>query len=212
MSRAYGNSSLNLIFTDCSHSLVRPSVWEPTQQAYYFWNSQTNETTWINPLQPANSTSQTPADNATGTDATKGAELAEDTQREVFEQQTGIDSDLAFLDPSLSALVGSSSGKAPAGGYVAQGQFDARKGKFVPVAQAAVGGTYDPTRMTHAAQANRQMEAFFDTESWQAELERRRQEEAEKGDEQKRPTKKDLQRFKERKMEKKKAKYDWLRS
>ncbi len=101
------------------------------------------------------------------------------------------------------------------GSYSAKGFFDARKGKFIPHSQAALGsgGTYDPNRMTHAAQANRQMEAFFDTQAWEHELEeRRRREAAADGSAQQRVTKQDIQRFKQKKKEKKAARYGWLKN
>ncbi|KDN52237.1 hypothetical protein K437DRAFT_25015 [Tilletiaria anomala UBC 951] len=192
------------------------AVWDPSRGAYYFWNSATNETTWINPL-TSSSSAQPTADgqqlHEPGAQADASASSnAAPSQGEIFEQLTGIDSDLAFLDPSLSSSL--SAGAVSAGGsYRTVGHFDARKGKFVPQAQATLGagGQYDPTRMTHASQANRQMEAFFDTKAWQEDLEKRRREEEEEREGKKRLTKKDLARFRERKKEKKAAKYGWLR-
>ena len=146
--------------------------------------------------------------------AASGVETAlsgEEARKVAFEESTGIDSELAFLDPSLQVGVAGGGGS---GGdlYRAVGAFDASKGRFVPAASRTAGGTFDPTRMTFAAQAERQMEAFFDTDQWRADAEKRRREEEEAGEEKRRKvTKEDIKRFQQKKKEKKAARYGWLR-
>ena len=123
----------------------------------------------------------------------------------------GIDPDLAYLDPVLYA---SEVQQARTGSsvYAASGAFDSRTGKFVPLSARA---THDPSRLSHANQADRQMNAFFDVQQYEEEKKRSReeqeQEEAQGAKRQKAPTKKELQRYKERAKEKKAARYGWLR-
>jgi hypothetical protein len=75
--------------------------------------------------------------------------------------------------------------------------------------------TSSTSRLSHANQADRQMSAFFDVHQYEEERKRdreeREEEEAQGSKRKKAPTKKELQRFKERAKEKKAARYGWLR-
>lgn len=145
--------------------------------------------------------------------AEKQAEATRLTDEEIAEKY-GIDPDLAYLDPGLFAteIRQARLGNAT---YSASGAFDKRTGKFVPLSATGVKGTHDPSRLSHANQADRQMSAFFDIEQYEQERKRARdekeQEEAEGISRKRPPTKKELQRYKERAKEKKAAKYAWLR-
>jgi hypothetical protein len=121
---------------------------------------------------------------------------------------------LAYLDPVLyaSEVLQARSGSSA---YSASGAFDSRTGKFVPLSARAM---HDPSRLSHENQADRQMNAFFDVQQFEEERKRNREKEEEveleesQGTKRKRvPTKKELQRFKERAKEKKAARYGWLK-
>lgn len=127
----------------------------------------------------------------------------------VRDQATGLDPDLAFLDPILYAA--SSAGSGGGGeAYTARGTFDRRTGRFVPASTS-----HDPCRHSQTAKAKRQMEAYFDVDEWQrsreADLERQA-----KGDKKQKsshhPTRKELELYKERRNKKRDAKYGWLRT
>ncbi|KAI0697618.1 hypothetical protein C8T65DRAFT_661767 [Cerioporus squamosus] len=179
------------------------AVWSPAHNAYYFYNSVTQETTWTNPLQPnaeAGPSNSTPASaEAVGAPATSSSSF--DLYAAAAAQ--GIDPALAHLDPSLAA-----SGSAP-GAFTYAAKFNARTGAF-----ARPDGR-DPSHLSEYERAKRMSEFYFDVNAWEQEVEKRKLEEAqeeEEGRKRKKPTKKDLERFKEQKRQKKLAKTAWLRS
>ncbi|KAK4050175.1 hypothetical protein OIO90_005157 [Microbotryomycetes sp. JL221] len=93
------------------------AVWDSTHNAYYFFNSVTNVTTWRNPLQDGQL--DTSDDRADASD-TQGAQPH--GQKDAL---GGIDPDLAFLDPNLSRTA---SGGGPNFNFHAR--FDAKSGRF----------------------------------------------------------------------------------
>lgn len=198
------------------HSWVHRStpaaaVWDSTRQAWYFWNALTQETTWTNPLEGERDGGDKAGTASAGAKAT---ELAASSDEQVA-QASGIDPDLAYLDPALYAAEVQRARKGASSAYSSSGAFDSRTGKFVPLAATGAAGTHDPSRLSHANQADRQMSAFFDVQQYQEERKRdreeREREEAEGSKRRKAPTRKELQRYKERAKEKKAAKYGWLR-
>jgi hypothetical protein len=199
----------------CLHSGFSPSisslVWDATRQAWYFWNSATQETTWENPLEKSKKIESNGKDDTErDTTATAPTMLTDEEVAESF----GIDPDLAYLDPALYASEVRQARKGNST-YAASGAFDSRTGKFVPLSATGAKGAHDPSRLSHANQADRQMSAFFDIQQYEQERKRsreeREQEEAEGISKKRAPTKKELQRYKERAREKKAAKYAWLR-
>ena len=159
------------------------AIFSPSHNAYYFYNSVTQETTWTNPLQtnaeagPSNSTS--PSDDAADAPAASSSSL--DIYTAAAAQ--GIDPALAHLDPSLAA-----SGSAP-GAFTYTAKFNARTGAF-----ARPDGR-DPTHLSEYERAKRMSEFYFDVNAWEQEVEKRKLEEAqeeEAGRKRKKPTKKDL--------------------
>ena len=196
-------------------------VWDANRGAWYFWNAKTNETTWTNPLEGTAS--------AEAEASTSGASAPAPTiSDEELAQLHNLDPDLAYLDPGLYASQlsearqayntsrgggGSSNSNAiAAGAYATKGTFDARTGKFVPAAKTA---EYDPSRLSHANQADRQMGAFFEVDAYNEERRRLREEEdmieQAGGSRKRKPTKQDIQFYQQRKKEKKAAKLSWLR-
>ncbi|KAJ8474901.1 hypothetical protein ONZ51_g6920 [Trametes cubensis] len=167
------------------------AVWSPAHNAYYFYNSVTQETTWVNPLQQDNAEagpSSAPAAAASTTQATPGAPSSTVDLYAAAAAQ-GIDPALAHLDPSLVAV------QRAHGAFARQ---DAR----------------DPTHLSEYERAKRMSEFYFDVNAWEKDVEMRKLQEAqeEESRKRKRPTKQDLERFKEKKKQKKLAKTAWLRT
>jgi hypothetical protein len=155
------------------------AVWSPDHNAYYFYNSSTNETTWTNPLSASTSTSTptvpepqplTQMNNiAAGNHDFIAAAIA-----------AGVDPELAYLDPSL--VYGPN---APgAGSFTAK--FNARTGAFAkPEAR-------DPTHLGEWERAQRMSSVYFDTAAYEREVQKRKEEEEANGKKKKKVTKKDL--------------------
>lgn len=107
------------------------AIWSPDYNAYYFFNPTTQETTWINPLQPeaSSSTSAQAADTSAATQETEdpaeegsstgpvlSGVAAQHAALQAAALAQGIDPLLAHLDPSLLAsTVPGSTG--PAGSF-----------------------------------------------------------------------------------------------
>ncbi|KAJ6463940.1 hypothetical protein C8R45DRAFT_503957 [Mycena sanguinolenta] len=188
-----------------------PTAWQaifsPQFNTYYFYNSETQETTWVNPLvppEPAASTSAAPAASAeSGTEAGAAAETSSIPHYAALQHAAmaqGIDPALAYLDPSLA---GSSS--AEGGPLSFQAKFNARTGQF------AAMDSRSPAHLSEYERAKRMSEVFFDVAAWEQNLAEQNAAEAGAEKKRKRPTKKDLERFKQQKKLKKIAKTAWLR-
>lgn len=201
------------------------AVWDATRQAWYFWNQVTQETTWENPLMKEEEKKEefeTPKAEKANEDTTISMNSMTDEQ---VAQMVGIDPDLAYLDPIMyaneihQARMGNTNPAlaTSTSSYRLQGAFDSRTGKFVSTSNLKQGGTYDPSRLSHANQADRQMGAFFDVEQYEDQRKREHENSQLETDEQgrikrQRPSKKELKFFKERAKEKKASKHAWLRN
>ncbi|TRM67150.1 hypothetical protein BD626DRAFT_484877 [Schizophyllum amplum] len=181
------------------------AVFAPQYNAYYFFNNQTGETTWQNPLDPSASASS----SAAGPSISSAAEQPTPQQPQPYAPydavqqaalQQGIDPALAYLDPTLA----SSSSSTPAQAF--QAKFNARTGAFTAM------NARDPSHLSEYERMKRMSDVFFDVNKWEQEVQTRDAEEQEAGKKRKRPTKKDLERFKEQKKQKKIAKTAWLRT
>ncbi|KAF9644415.1 hypothetical protein BDM02DRAFT_3121944 [Thelephora ganbajun] len=205
------------------------AIWSPAHNAYYFYNSVTRETTWVNPLQQgqqqAGDSKGKGKEKATGETESEGDEA--EGQDEDYEKQgnvpglstdatastpaltqweqmqanaiaQGIDPSLAHLDPSLAA-----GPSLPSEAFTAR--FNARTGAFTTV------DGRDPSHLSEYERAKRMSQFYFDVGAWEKELEQRDIAEEERKKKRK-PTKKDLDRFKEQKRQKKIAKTAWLRT
>ncbi|KAI0767351.1 hypothetical protein C8Q74DRAFT_1203624 [Fomes fomentarius] len=204
------SAAFNSTSTFASVSTAAPesswqAVWSPAHNAYYFYNSVTHETTWVNPLQPDAEAgpSNVHNDSASSSDATQ-APGASSSQYDIYAAaaEQGIDPALAHLDPSLAT-----SGTAP-GAFTYTAKFNSRTGAF------ARPDARDPTHLSEYERAKRMSEFYFDVNAWEHEVEKRKLEEAQEEESRKRkkPTKKDLDRFREQKRQKKLAKTAWLRT
>lgn len=189
------------------------AIFSPQFNSYYFYNAETQETTWTNPLTPSDPASPSTSTSPEPTDAAHGSMDATDAldphyaalQQAALAQ--GIDPGLAYLDPSLASTMPSTSAAVP-GSLAFSAKFNARTGQFTrPDGR-------DPTHLSEFERMKRMSEFYFDVGAWEQELSG--QGGSIKGDEaskkRKRPSKKDLERFKEQKRLKKIAKTAWLRT
>lgn len=185
------------------------AVWSPAHNAYYFFNSRTQETTWINPLQPPST------GDATSTALVAAAEQPVASTSTAVQQVAhhdpyaaaaiaGIDPELAYLDPALALP-----SLTPSGPMSYTAKFNARTGAFAKV------DARTPEHLGEWERARRMSEMYFDVNQWEAEVAARKEQERQdelNGKKRKRPSKKDLERFKEQKKRKTIAKTAWLRT
>ncbi|GJJ14646.1 hypothetical protein Clacol_008912 [Clathrus columnatus] len=174
------------------------ALWSPQHNAYYFYNARTNETTWTNPLQPQAESNEKSVTMA-GSSSSSSLYPPSTASLYAAAEAAGIDPSLAHLDPTLVMP-----GGAPSGVFTAK--FNARTGAFTRM------DGRDPSFLSEAERAKRMSDVYFDVNAWETELEQRYEEEAVNGKKRKRPSKKDLEKFKEQKRLKKIAKTAWLRT
>ena len=191
------------------------ALWSPAHNAYYFYNSTTHETTWVNPLQPptaasgdavAPSTAPSVSAPSTGADnpdaqeddpsssssrSSSGATPVPASVAQIYALQEaaaaqGIDPSLAYLDPSLA---GGPSAPGGSGAYNFSARFNAHTGTFTrPEGR-------DPTHLSEYERMKRMSSVYFNMEQWEQEVAQRKDredEDAANGKKRKRPTKKDL--------------------
>ncbi|PFH45592.1 hypothetical protein AMATHDRAFT_158617 [Amanita thiersii Skay4041] len=192
------------------------AIYSPQYNAYYFYNNETQETTWTNPLALPDSASTPASAPASDSTSESGSQVAStstatDKQYNALQQAAlaqGIDPSLAYLDPSLASSHPSSSAVGPGGLPTFTAKFNARTGQFTrPEGR-------DPTHLSEYERMRRMSDFYFDVNAWEHQL--ADQGGSIKGDDsqkkRKRPSKKDLERFKEQKRLKKIAKTAWLRT
>ena len=192
------------------------ALWSPAHNAYYFYNSTTYETTWVNPLQPptavsgdaAAAPSTTPSASAPSTGAdnqeaqeddpslsssrsSSGAAPVPASVAQIYALQEaaaaqGINPSLAYLDPSLAAGPSAPGGS---GVYNFSARFNAHTGTFTRQQGR------DPTHFSDYERMKRMSSVYFNMEQWEQEVAQRKNredEDAANGKKRKRPTKKDL--------------------
>lgn len=121
-------------------------VWDDAYQAYYFYNSVTNETTWTNPRVPT-------AEPAFTGDPPLPPEDEPD-QNLTYNPTIHGDYDPSAPYAQQPAAV------APGDEYVARGAFNRFTGKFQPSSSRRVPETYNDENKTR-----RQMEFYFDVDA-----------------------------------------------
>lgn len=176
------------------------AVFSAEANAWYFWNAQTNETTWSNPHQSSSGTGDATTDPGVRADLPAAA-----TSREK-EEEGGlppIDPDLAWLDPS-AARVGA------ARAVTQTARFNARTGRF------QADPSRNPDRISDFQRGQRQQEAYYDVRGWESTLAGqglKRSDDSTPEGERKRPSAKELERFRQAKENKKRRKIaSWLPS
>ncbi|KAG9103387.1 hypothetical protein FRC06_011130 [Ceratobasidium sp. 370] len=188
------------------------AIWAPTHNTYYFYNSRTGETTWVNPLDPSASASTSAAQTQPQPQPEPQQDKPQQDETEPEEAPrdlsylNGIDPELAYLDPTLA--VPSAGAKGPVPTFTAR--FGARSGAFT-----AMDGRR-PEHLSEAARAQRMSSVYFDTAAWEKEIAERdakakAEAEAGIGDKRKRVTKADIERFKAQKQARKAMRNAWLR-
>lgn len=153
------------------------AIWSPQHNAYYFYNMQTNETTWTNPL----AGSELSSSSSTAVDGQNGSSFYSynyDLQAAAVSQ--GIDPSLAYLDPSLAA------GPSAPTAFTYQAKFNARTGAFTKP------DGRDPDHVSEYERMKRMSQFYFDVSQWEQEVAQRHEEEVENPKKRKKPTKKDL--------------------
>ncbi|KAF8626093.1 hypothetical protein AX15_005088 [Amanita polypyramis BW_CC] len=116
-------------------TVASPGAWQaiysPQYNAYYFYNAETQETTWANPLAPSSDPTSGSASASTSSelDAEQDPMAASimDPRYAAMQQAAiaqGIDPALAYLDPSLDSSMPSTS--AVPGGFAFTAKFNAR--------------------------------------------------------------------------------------
>lgn len=197
------------------------ALWSPAHNAYYFYNSTTHETTWVNPLQPTSGTSGDPA--------TPSSTPSASTSTSASAPSTGVDNPDAQEDDPSSSSSPSSSGATPVPASVAQiyALQEAAAAQGIdpslayldpslaggPSAPGGSGaynfaarfnahtGTFtrpegrDPTHLSEYERMKRMSSVYFNMEQWEQEVAQRKtreDEDAANGKKRKRPTKKDL--------------------
>src|ERR1700730_1459921 len=103
------------------------AIWSAQYNAYYFYNSSTQETTWVNPLQPADTQADAAVPSTSLVSETMTPASARAEIQAAAAKAAGIDPSLAYLDPTLSSVPGAS---ASAPGYTYTAKFNARTGAF----------------------------------------------------------------------------------
>lgn len=115
--------------------------------AYYFWNTETDEVTWVNPLAPASDASAPPLPN----EPAPSAPASSSAPRAAPTTAPEMDPALAFLLPPEARTSDGSSA-----------MFNARTGRFTPVDYA-----YSVTHLDEWNRAKRMSERFFDVDGWE---------------------------------------------
>ena len=100
------------------------AIFSPQHNAYYFYNIQTNETTWTNPLQPPPAADAAPEPTSSSAEAQATSHHA---ALQAAAEAAGIDPSLAYLDPSLVGGPVVAGGSAP---NTFTAKFNARTGAF----------------------------------------------------------------------------------
>nr|ODN94402.1 hypothetical protein L204_04533 [Cryptococcus depauperatus CBS 7855] len=184
---------------------VWQAVWAAEQNAYYFWNTKTEEVTWTNPLQQQ-PTDQPPLPNEPPPLPSGPAPIPQDNHPE-FGQLPDIDPALAWLLPP------SQRGGTVAGSDASLAQraaFNSRTGRFTPADFA-----YTVDHLDEFNRAKRMNSHYFDVDAWEKEKDeehaKRKREEEMGGGLKKKITKKDMDRFRKKAAEKKARSQAWLR-
>lgn len=192
-------------------------VWDDNAEAYYWWNTETNETTWIDPASKDND--QHTAATDLPANASNPLDFLLDRIDKVVKKKldNGEQVDPADL-PGESLRYGSNyynschqqmEAEGEEAAYTATAQFNARTGRFTTAQDAT---RLNPENLTIENRAKRQMQHYFDVDSY---TEQRNQQLATVEDgrvgKKKQLTRKEVEYFKKMKKEKKSKKArEWL--
>ncbi|GAA5799029.1 hypothetical protein HPULCUR_004438 [Helicostylum pulchrum] len=178
------------------------AVWDDNAQAYYWWNTETNETTWINPEQPiadysvATPTAVTPSNpldfllDRIDTDVKKQLDGEEPSRSPSYQSYN------QYFEPSEAS-------------YATTAHFNSRTGRFTTQEDAS---RLNPDNLTIENRATRQMQFYFDVDRYTEERNMQREYTADgRVGKKKQLTRKEVEYFKKMKKEKKSKKArEWL--
>ena len=196
------------------------AIWSPAHNAYYFYNSLTRETTWVNPLQQGQQQQVVEGSNGKGKEKATGDENASEDDKTEGQDQGDEDDQGNDAGPSTtSATTGSvpttttpalSQWEQMQANAIAQGidpslaHLDPSlaagpslpSGAFTARFNAKTGAFTatdgrDPSHLSEYERAKRMSQFYFDVGAWEEELEQRDAAEEEKKKKRK-PSKKDL--------------------
>jgi hypothetical protein len=194
------------------------AIWSPAHNAYYFYNSATRETTWVNPLQqgqqqPQQQQQQQQAGDLKGKGKEKATGETNGDDDKAEGQETGDESQGNVAGPSTNTAAATptltqwehmqanalAQGIDPSLAYLdpslstgpslPSGAFTARFNARTG-AFTTVDGR-DPSHLSEYERAKRMSQFYFDVGAWEKELEQRDIAEEERKKKRK-PTKKDL--------------------
>ncbi|WWD02300.1 hypothetical protein V865_000339 [Kwoniella europaea PYCC6329] len=181
------------------------AVWAAEQNAWYFWNKDTGEVTWTNPLEPSSSSSQPPLP----TEQPPTTPGPNDNDN-VYGFGFGGDPSQPEIDPGLAHLFGGDSSGPGGDPTMQKAMFNSRTGRFT-----ASNYEYTVGHLDEYNRAKRMNNHYFDVDQWEREKQqenekKRKALEDGKGGE-KKITKKDMERFRKKNAEKKARSQAWLR-
>ncbi|KAI9286022.1 hypothetical protein BC943DRAFT_258662, partial [Umbelopsis sp. AD052] len=149
-------------------------TWDEESQAYYWWNTVTNETTWDNPY-PDLAQDQAPEDGYADSYPTESNPLDAVLNKIDTEVRTQLDNTTETSRPfqSYNELFDPSetTSQAAADPYNSVAHFNSRTGKFTSSKEA---DTYNPDYMSLESRAKRQMQFYFDVDAYQEQINRER--------------------------------------
>lgn len=200
-------------------------TWDEESQAYYWWNTVTNETTWDNPYPDLVQEQAQEDGNVEGhyeenqgyyypgyadSYPTENNPLDAVLNKIDTEVRTQLDNTTEVSRPfqTYNELFDPSetSSRAAVDSYNSVAHFNSRTGKFTSSKEA---DTYNPDYMSLESRAKRQMQFYFDVDAYQEQVNRERM--ANPAGKKRPLSKHEVERFKRQKQEKKeKRKRDWL--
>lgn len=167
-------------------------VYDPESKSYYFWNTETQETTWDHPengnITGTDDNRNTLEGATANTSANQSNQAATDYHQTYQEQAGQLQQGAQYADYQISA------------------HFNAKSGKFEsdPLNR-------NPSNHTYAVKAVKHMHHYFDYDTWAEERGTKYMKgEDDEAEKKKKPTKKELERWKKRAKEKQKQKRAWL--
>lgn len=190
------------------------AVWDEGSNDYYFWNMQTNETSWDNPVDADISAKTEDAEEKDTRDepsVEKSDHEDTDIVNENSTRKRPIEEEEEPEEEQATEPTTTEDQPPPAieyQDYTVQGHFNRRTGKF-----ESDPALHHPEQHSVAAKSTRQLGAFFDFDTWAEERGRKyidglaEMEEAEK---RRKPTKAEMRRYRSKKAKKQAEKRKWL--
>ncbi|KAI9361014.1 hypothetical protein BD770DRAFT_383970 [Pilaira anomala] len=183
------------------------AVWDDNAQAYYWWNTETNETTWINPEQPVyDTTTTTTAAAAVVTSHNPLDSILDKIDTDVKKQLDGKEAPVPVNQESYEHYFDDQ----PEPSYTTTAHFNARTGRFTTQEDL---NRLNPEHLTIENRATRQMQNFFDVDRYTEERNMQRASYTADGRiaKKKHLSRKEVEYFKKMKKEKKSKKArEWL--